>query len=121
MGDQEFVERRCSDEQCNKARTQWVEETLWPRMRIQIATMIGGTVVFMSGVFFYMSSNAIRDYDLVARDRYTTAVQHNQDMLRIENKITNLESSVNDHLTDVRKLLERNYSAINALAVGSRR
>ena len=122
--------RQCSDAECMAARTAWVEEKImpeigrmierseakiWSRSLIQMATMIGGTVVFCAAVFLYLSQNAIRDYDLVARDRYTTAVQHQQDMSRIEGKIVALETSVAGHLMDVRKAIDRNLVAIQSL------
>ena len=122
--------RVCSDAECMAARGEWIKQDIlpeiarmiersegkiWAKMLIQVATMIGGTVVFCSAVFLYLSQNAIRDYDLVARDRYTTAVQHQVDMARIEGKITTLEVSVSGHLTDVRKAIDRNLTAIQSI------
>jgi hypothetical protein len=108
-----FIERRhCSDDICDKARSKWVEDTLWPKLRIQMAIMIGSTVVFCAAIFLFLSDAAITKYDLASRDRYVTLVQHQNDMARIEAKLSAVENKVTEFASEIRKGLDRNLTAI---------
>jgi len=121
MDEQVTVDRRkCSDKECSDARQQWYEQDLLPKLTVRFYVGLTGAVGILAAFFLYLSKNEIRDYELTVRDRYTTLVAHQQDMARIEGKISALEISVGGHLADVRKALDRNLLAIQEIGARKR-
>lgn len=104
--------RRCSDRLCKEAREEWFSREILPKLKILFGSAIAGTVMFCASVFLYINRNAIRDYDLQARDKYVTLSQHASDVSRIESKIEKLDSSMVRAMNDVSSRLDRNLLEI---------
>jgi hypothetical protein len=112
--------RHCSDKQCRTAREEWQRDVLLPKIRIEIAIMIGATVVFCASVFFYFNANAIRDYDLRVRDAaspssFITQYAYERDVAAIRTDVASLKGAFRATTDTMIERLDRNFAEIREI------
>lgn len=100
------VERRraCSDNECMEARNRWFTEELLPKLMIRFWIGIATTVVALASVFMYLSTNAIRDFELKATHLYEGQSHHDEDIAKIEIQFGKLS----DQLLTLGEKMDRN-------------
>jgi hypothetical protein len=98
--------RNCSDPECRKARKDWFEEEVLPKIRIQIWIAIFAAVGACSGIFLYLNDSSITKHELKVKDIYETQEHHNRDMSEIRTAV----DSLGDRIIS---MLDRNYRAID--------
>jgi hypothetical protein len=110
--DRNHAQRRCSDKECAEARKDWLDTVVWPRLKIQMAVLIGSTVIFCSGVFMMLSKSNITEHELADTRTYVTIPQHGADITRIETQIADLKVEFKSSRDEILDKLDRNYDAL---------
>ena len=86
--------RRCSDEECMKARTVWFEKEIMPKLVIRFWIGLAITLGSLTGASVYLTGNAIRDYKLEAVGFFQTQTAHNKDVNEIKESMHELSGNV---------------------------
>ncbi len=99
---------------CRDIHTRWYDDFLKPKIIILVASLLGMTLGTSTGVFWYMSRNAIRDYDLQAYRQFVSLPAHDRDIGRIEHRIEKMEEAFSAGTAAILEKLDRNLAAIDA-------
>jgi hypothetical protein len=99
---------------CRDIHSRWYDDFLKPKIIILVASLLSATLGSSTGIFWYMSRNAIRDYDLQAYRQFVALPAHERDISRIEHRIEKMEETFAEGTAAILDRLDRNFTAIEA-------